>query len=111
MRTLKFIVNGQIITQDPSCDFSGLVPGSDGYLKAEFSFSKEWDGCVKAAAFYSRLGKEYDPQMLKDGKSCVIPAEALSKKIFKVQIQGRNTKTNQSLTTNKVVVNQNGGAV
>lgn len=108
MRTLKFIIDKQIIKQDPSCDFSGLVPGSDGYLKAEFSFSKEWDGYVKVAAFYSRLGKEYDPQMLIDGKTCIIPAEALSKQIFKVQVQGR--KNTKALTTNKVVVNQNGGA-
>ena len=41
MRTLKFIVNGQIIKQDPKCDFSNLIPASEGYLVAEFSFSKE----------------------------------------------------------------------
>ena len=34
MRSLKFIVNGQIIEKDPSFDFDNLVPGSDGYLKA-----------------------------------------------------------------------------
>ena len=39
MRTLKFIVEGQIIKQDPSCDFTNLVPGTEGYLRAEFSFS------------------------------------------------------------------------
>lgn len=111
MRTLKFIVDKQIIKQDSSCDFSGLVPGSNGYLKAEFSFSKEWDGCAKVAAFYSRLGNEYEPQMLKNGSTCIIPAEALSKKIFKVQVRGRNGLTNETLITNKLVVNQNGGDV
>ena len=40
MRTLKFIVEGQIIKQDPNCDFSNLVPGTEGYLRAEFSFSR-----------------------------------------------------------------------
>ena len=40
MRTLKFVVDKQIIKQNPDCDFSGLVPGTDGYLQAEFSFSR-----------------------------------------------------------------------
>ena len=43
MRILKFVVENQKIKQDPSCDFSGLVAGTEGYLKAEFVFSKEWD--------------------------------------------------------------------
>lgn len=38
MRTLKFIVDEQIIRQDPNCDFSNLVPGSKGYLQAYFHF-------------------------------------------------------------------------
>ena len=51
MRTLKFIVEGQIIRPDPSCDFSGLVPGSEGYLRAEFSFSKDWVNTIKVVSF------------------------------------------------------------
>lgn len=109
MRTLRFIVDKQIIRPDPECDFSNLVPGSEQYLQAEFSFSPEWDGFVKVAAFYSRLGKEYEPQIIKNGKSCVIPAEALDKKIFKVQIRGMHLGTSQKLITNKLVVHQNGG--
>lgn len=106
MRTLKFIVEGQIIRQDPSCDFANLVPGSEGYLQAEFSFSPEWAGCAKVAGFYSAMGKEYEPQILKDGKTCMIPSEALKKQIFKVQVVGRNQ--NVKFTTNKVAVSQNG---
>ena len=49
MRTLKFAVNAQRITSDPNCDFSGIVPGTAGYLKAHFSFSPEWSGMVKVA--------------------------------------------------------------
>ena len=41
MRTLKFKVDGQIITKHPDCDFSNLVPGTEGYLRAEFIFSDE----------------------------------------------------------------------
>ena len=107
MRTLKFIVNKQIITLDPNCDFTGLIPGSEGYLQAEFIFSPEWRNCVKVAAFYSILGKEFPPQKLEDGKTCMIPAEALKGRKFKVQVIGKDDRV--KLTTNKVTVSQNGG--
>lgn len=110
MRTLKFIVEGQSIFLDPSCDFSGLVPGTEGYLTAEFAFSHEWDGCIKVAAFYSNLGTEYEPQIINErDNSCLIPFEALIKSIFKVQIIGR--KSGCMLRTNKVKVHQKGGKV
>ena len=109
MRTLKFIVKGQIITQDPNCDFSNLVPGTEGYLRAEFSFSPEWKGCTKVASFWSAVGDEYPPQLLADGKSCVIPAEATQRYAFKIAVVGKSGSTR--ITTNKVIVKQNGGAV
>lgn len=107
MRTLKFIVDGQTIKKDPSCDFEGLVPGTDKYLTVEFVFSPSWNQCVKAARFYSPLGKEYKPCVLSDGRKCVVPTEALTKRAFKVQVQG--VGHNYTLTTNKVTVSQNGG--
>lgn len=107
MRTLKFIVDDQIIKQDPSCDFSGLVPGTERYLQAEFSFSSEWNGFTKVAAFYSVLGKEYPPQVLIDGKSCIIPAEALERRVFKIRVIGK--KGESKIQTNKVEVRQKGG--
>lgn len=106
MRTLKFIVEGQTIKPDPKCDFSGLSPGTSGYLKAEFSFSKEWTSTPKVVAFYSRLGNEYPPQALKDGRTCIIPSEALRKRIFKVQVLGKN-----GLVTNRLKIDQKGGNV
>lgn len=109
MRTLKFIVDGQLIKQDPYCDFSGLVPGTEGYLKAEFTFSSEWTGCAKVASFYSVLGDEFPPQVLMDGKSCMIPAKALKNRVFKIKVLGR--RNDCIIRTNKVEVNQNGGAV
>ena len=109
MRTLKFIVEDQIVKPDPNCDFSNLVPGSKGYLKAEFSFSKEWDGYTKVAGFFSPMGREYKPQILKDGKTCVIPAEACAKSQFKIQVLGQ--KGVDVLTTNILAVSQNGGSV
>lgn len=107
MRTLKFIVRNQIIEQDPRCDFSGLVPGTEDYLKAEFSFSSEWNGCTKVVAFSSMMGEEYEPQLLQDGKSCIIPAEALERRAFKIRVLGK--RDSFRITTDKVIVHQNGG--
>lgn len=106
MRTLKFIVNKQLIEKDPNCDFEGLVPGSAGYLQAEFSFSDEWKDLVKGVGFYSVLGKEYPPQILKDGRTCVIPEEALKKRYFGVKVHG--LKDEELLVTNKVFVKLSG---
>jgi hypothetical protein len=108
MRTLKFIVEDQIIKQDPSCNFDDLVPGTEGYLQAEFSFSAEWDEYVKVAAFYSMMGTEYEPQILKDGRTCIIPAEALKRKTFKVKVFGKAVGS-KTMTTNRLEVIQNGG--
>lgn len=109
MRTLKFIVENQVLKFDPSCDFTGLVPGTEEYLKAEFSFSSEWNGYTKVVGFYSMLGGEYPPRLLNDGKTCLIPAEALKKRAFKIQIMG--ALGNKKLITNKLAVKQTGGKV
>lgn len=107
MRKLKFIVDDQTLSQDSNCDFEGLVPGTNGYLQAEFAFSPEWNGCVKVVSFYSVLGKEYTPQLLKDGKSCTIPAEALTKRVFKLRVTGKN-KDGSTIVTNKLAISQKG---
>lgn len=107
MRTLKFIVNDQIIERDPNCDFSDLVPGTDGYLRAEFSFSQAWSGYYRVAGFYSPMGKEYPARILEDGKSCMIPAEACARRTFYVKVLGK--RGDDKLVTNKVAVSQNGG--
>lgn len=107
MRTLKFIVEDQIVKMDPDCDFSGIVPGTEGYLQAEFSFSSEWSDCVKAAGFFSTLGKEYPPQILKDGQTCIIPKEALGKRSFKIQVIG--VRKDYKIVTNRLTVKQDGG--
>ena len=106
-RTIKFIVDGQIMKLDPDCDISNLVPGTEQYLRAKFTFSPEWDGYVKAARFHSMMGREYPPRLLADGRTCLIPATALSKRSFKVSVVGK--KDDQKLTTNRVAVSQNGG--
>lgn len=107
MRILRFIVDEQIISQDVNCDFDNLVPGTEGYIIAEFIFSSAWKDCVKVASFYSTLGREFEPQVLKDGRTCVIPAEALKNRTFSIKVTGK--KDNYKIVTNKVVVVQRGG--
>lgn len=108
MRTLNFIVDGQTIRPDPDCDFSGLIPGTEHFLRAKFTFSQEWRNCTKVAAFWSRLGNEFPPCLLKDGASCTIPAEALESKYFKIQVIGKRSG-NYKIVTNKFEICQNGG--
>ena len=107
MRTLKFIVEDQIIKKDPNCDFSNLVPGTEGYIQEELSFSNDWAGCKKVAAFYSILCHEFEPQILEDGKSCLIPKEALQKEKFSIRVIGR--AKNLKIITDKIIVIQDGG--
>ena len=107
MRTLKFIVDGQTISLDPDCDFSGLTPGAEGYLVAKFSFSPEWNDTTKVAAFFSNLGREFQPQIIKADRTCTIPIEAVAKSIFKVQVIGQRGA--YKISTNKVKVYQKGG--
>lgn len=106
MRTLKFIVNKQIIEKDPSCDFSGLVPGTSGYLRAEFSFSPEWDGCAKVAKFHYKKD-EFPPQIIENGV-CMIPVEAAELKAFKISVLGKGKK-GYKISSNDVTVFQDGG--
>lgn len=103
MRILRFIIDGQSISKDPACSFEGLVPGTKGYLKAEFSFSGEWQGCKKAAVF-EQLRKEYPVPVI--GNACEIPAEALVRSNFSVRVVGE--RNGYRILTNKVEVRQNG---
>lgn len=107
MRTLKFIVEGQDIKPDPKCDFSGLVPGTEGYLQAEFTFSKEWNNTTKVVGFYSKLGNELTPQPLKNNRTCIIPADATKKQSFKLQVIG--TQGDYTIRTDRFEVIQKGG--
>lgn len=107
MRTLRFIVDGDIIKADPSCDFSGLFPGKNPNVRAEFEFSSDWTNRVKVVAFWSVLDKEYEPQVLQDDEYCDIPKEALARTSFKIQVLGKKGKN--IITTNKLAIMQTGG--
>lgn len=109
MRTLKFVIEDQILKPDPSCKFDNLVPGGKECVKLEFSFSSDWNGYAKAVEFTSALGKSFTPKLLVDGRACIVPTEALARRVFKVRVVGKKGET--KIVTNKVAVKQNGGEV
>ena len=100
-RALRFIVQGQAIKLDPACDFSGLVAGSVGYLHAEFQLDSAWNGCKVAASFWQ--GKNEHAALLRNG-TCLIPAEALTGKLFGVSLTGM--RQDYRITTNRIYIEQ-----
>lgn len=107
MRTLVFNVKNQIISKDPSCDFSGLVAGTSGYLKAKFVFSGDWSNCVKVAGFFSKDGKEFPPSIISNDNTCEIPSEILAYHEFEMRLYGKNEK--YTITTRPITIKQYGG--
>lgn len=108
MRTLRFLVNGQVIAPDPTCNFKGLFPGSNDELRAEFVFSPEWNNLTKVAAFWSITGKEFTPQVL-ENNLCKIPKEASDRVAFKLKILGKKKFPPATLETDELTVYQEGG--
>lgn len=102
MRTLEFTVESQRIRKKVDCDFSNLVAGSVGYLKAKFYFSEEWDKCKKAASFW--VGDEEHPILLDSNDECVIPSEALTDSMFRVSVMG--VRSDFKITSKKTKVRQ-----
>jgi hypothetical protein len=88
------------LKKQSDCDFSGLVAGSKGYLRAKFTFSNEWSGCKKAASFW--VGDSEHPALLDSNDSCVIPPEALVGESFKVSVIGVKTDYRIDSTQTKV---------
>lgn len=103
MKTLKLQVHDDTLDYAQNFSVDGLYPGIREPVRLEFDFSESWKSVAKVAAFYSPLGNEYPPRVLDDGKSCIIPSEALAKTSFKVQILSKQ------LRTNKLTVSLKGG--
>lgn len=103
MRILEFNVNKQRLNKELTCDFSGLVAGSVGYLHAKFHFSgNEWNEySTKIARFW--LGDEEYAQTLDENNSCVIPPEVLTGRKFEVSVLGAAPG---KLETNRIAVRQ-----
>lgn len=107
VRTLVFNVKNQIISKDPSCDFSGLVAGTSGYLEAKFVLSEAWDGCAKVAGFFDKNDKELPPCVLKKDNTCLIPEDVLKHHEFKIRLYGR--RKDYTITTQPITIKQYGG--
>ena len=65
------VVNQRLYLEPPE-----TAEGTREYLKAEFSFSEEWEGMTKTA-FFRGADWENHPKLLKDD-TCIVPAEALA---------------------------------
>ena len=101
MRLLKFKVNAQYIQKDPYCNFDHIVAGTQDYLRAQFTFSPEWQDCILVASFW-RGQTEY-AELILNGE-CTIPPEILTGPTFRVSVTGQ--RGGYRITTNKVLVRQ-----
>lgn len=107
MKNLKLFVDGNNLKLDSSYTPRDLFPGMKEPVRLEFTFPIEWKNRVKVAAFWSVMGKEFPPQVLEDGKTCLVPPEALQGAVFKVQILGK--KNGEKASTTKCTVYLKGG--
>lgn len=113
-RTLEFAVDKQRLTKKRDCDFSRIVAGTDGYLRAKFYFSEEWEGCAKIATFEADTddGTIAMSIILDIEDSCDIPSAVLKSERFYIQVIGGKTKPGNNaramykITTNKTKVKQ-----
>lgn len=103
MRVLEFEVKGQRLLKKRSCNFSGLVAGSIGYLQAKFDFSEEWSDCtIKIARFW--LGEEEHAMTLDENNTCQIPDKVLKSESFDVSVLG--ACPSYRIKTNKTKIRQ-----
>lgn len=102
MRNLTFRVTGQKIEKEKGCDFSGLIKGTKGYLRARFIFDAEWDGYKKAAVFFDHKGKEQACPIV-DGE-CEIPAKATAGERFEISVAG--AKGSHRIRTGRLTIRQ-----
>lgn len=65
------VVNQRLYLEPPE-----TAEGAREYLRAEFSFSEEWDEMTKTAFFRGADGENH-PKLLEDD-TCIVPAEALA---------------------------------
>ncbi len=104
MRKLRFLVSGQALKRDPECNFREIVPGSVGFLQAQFDFDREWAGLYRAAEFGDGKGGIY-PVLIKNG-ICDVPAEVCGGRTWTLQVVGK--RGSRRLPTNRITVVQEG---
>lgn len=108
MRILEFEVEKQRVKKKPTCDFSGLVAGSIGYLYAKFNIKdSDWRNCSDIIARFwvgdKENEKEYAKRLDSNGQ-CEIPPEVLTEAKFGVSVLG--VSTTYQIKTGKVYVRQ-----
>lgn len=103
MRTLSYKVEGQRL--EPIGNHSGVKAGSKGYLRAQFKFNEDWDGCIKVASFFYK-GVEYACK-LDENDSCDIPAEVLVGSSYSISVEGR--KGDYRIPSRTITEHQLGG--
>lgn len=103
-RILEFDVQKQRLRKHPGCDFTGIVAGSVGYLRAKFHLSpEEWQDCaVKVARFW--LGDKESSAKLDENNSCDIPPDVLTGEKFAASVLG--VSPGYQIETNEVKVKQ-----
>lgn len=108
MRILEFTVRKQRLLRTPTCDFSGLVAGSKGYLYAKFNLSPEWDSCRTAAKFVVKddTGEHEYGALLDDNRTCIIPSEALVGDKFYVSVKGVKDGGRYQIESSEIAVKQ-----
>ena len=107
MRTLFFYVKRQIIQPYSKDGLGGLVAGTEGYVRAKFNFSSDWDDCKKVVGFFSLDGEEFSPRVLDEEGCCMIPKEALALHEFNIVLYGR--KDGYTIVSRPIKITQYGG--
>lgn len=99
MRTIKFRVNQQRIKPMNSVSF--VYPGTDNYLKLEFEFGNDWDGCNIGISF----GSKKIMQVLKDNY-CIVPKEAFDEDQLSFYLAG--VKEGYSIRSQEFIIKLGG---
>lgn len=90
MRTLKFIVDGQILYKDKNCSFINIVKGSHNYLFLHFNFiGEEWTQYDKAVEFETKTSHKIVNFY---GHTVGIPDEITSERIITIRLIGYKNK-------------------
>lgn len=103
-RVLSFVVEGQSIKKDETCDFTGLVSGTKNYYKARFTFDNSWKEYKRVAVFRNRQITKYVPII---SETCEIPDEITESLLYYVSVVG--VLGDVSLPTTEVFVKQKRG--
>lgn len=100
MRKLRFMAEGMALSRvSPT---TGIVAGSEGYLRAEFDLSEDYEGCRVYATFRGDSGGEWAERVV-DG-SCGVPTEVTGGRAWGVSLTA--VSDGFRLDTNEVTVRQ-----